>query len=297
MKRILLIGANGLIGQHLTRIFAPTWRVFACGTESTFADPKIAIEGYRKLDITRRSEVKHYFTTFNPEMIVNTVSLRNINLCEKERTLCWDVNVRGIEHIIEACQSFKPIFVQISSAHIFNGISGMYRENDIPEPVNYFGQSVLAAEKIVQRSSLEYLIARTVSVYGNGYKINENFVSDTKAKLARNETVDAITNHTMNPTIADDLAYAIFRLIEKEEFGTFHIAGSQSCSYYDFAQEIAQVFNLNKRLIKPITAEDAAHGVPWSKNATFSLDKLYNTIDWLPSNVRGGLIKYKNRLA
>jgi dTDP-4-dehydrorhamnose reductase len=295
MKSVLIIGANGLIGQHMARALAPTHKIYTCGSESTFADPKIIIEDYRKLDITRRKEIKRFFTGFNPAIIINAASLRNINLCEIEKTLCWDVNVRGVENIVEASQEFKPLFIQISSVHVFNGQSGMYKENDKPEPVNYFGKSALSAEKMIQKSGLEYLIARTVSVYGNGINIGQNFVSRTREKLSQNKTVEAITDHTINPTVADELAFVIFQLIEKEEYGIFHIAGSQSCSYYDFALEIARTFKLDAQKIRPVSSSEVNQAVQWTKNATFCLDKLYNTINWLPSGVAKGLKKVKNQ--
>jgi dTDP-4-dehydrorhamnose reductase len=295
MKRVLIIGANGLIGQHMARVLAPTYQVYACGAESTFSDPQITIEGYRKLDFTRRTDVKRNFASFHPDLIINTASLRNINLCEKEKTLCWDVNVRGVENIVEASQEFDPILIQISSAHIFNGENGNYKENDLPDPVNYFGKSALSAEKIIQKSGLEYLIARTVSVYGYGINIGQNFVSKIKEKLIQNKTVEALTDHKINPTVADELALVVFQLIEKEEFGIFHIAGSESCSYYDFALAIARTFELDAQKIQPVSSSDLNQEAKWAKNATFCLDKLYNTINWLPSSVTEGLKKVRNQ--
>jgi dTDP-4-dehydrorhamnose reductase len=296
MKSVLIIGANGLIGQHMARTLAPTCKVYACGSESAFADSEITIEGYRNLDITRRKEVKRIFASFHPDIIINAASLRNINLCEIEKTLCWDVNVRGVENIVEVSQEFNPLFIQISSVHVFNGKSGMYKESDIPEPVNYFGKSALSAEKRIQKSGLEYIIARTVSVYGNGIKIGQNFVSQIKDKLSQDRTIEALTDHKINPTVANELALAIFQLIEKEEYGIFHVAGSQSCSYYEFALEIARTFKLAAQKIQPVSSSAVKQAAQWIKNATFSLDKLYNTINWLPSNVTEGLKKVKNQL-
>jgi dTDP-4-dehydrorhamnose reductase len=296
MKNVLLLGANGLIGQRMIRRFLPDFKISACDLDPVYFDSSVPIENYSKLDISQRAEVKRFFSKYQPDIIINTESFRDINRCELEQKKCWDINVRGVENVIEASQEYKPLFIQISSVHVFNGNSGMYKENDPPDPVNYFGNCVLSAEKLVQKSGLEYLIARTVAVYGIGIDIREDFVSQVRSKLTQKGTVKALTDHIINPTVADELAMAVSQLVELEEFGIFHIAGSQGCSYYDFALEIARIFNLDEKRIQPVSSSEIKQEAQWAKNATFSLDKLYNTINWPPSNITDGLKKVKNQL-
>ena len=231
-----------------------------------------------------------------PELIINTASFRDINLCEKEKTNCWDLNVRGVEHILEAAQDFNPLYIQISSVHVFDGEEGLYKEDDGCKPINYFGKSMLSAERIIQKSGLEYLIARTAAVYGKSILSRNDFFSYVQLKLSRGETVKALKDHIIPPTCADELAMAIFQLVDKQEYGIYHIAGTQFCSYYEFALEIARVFNLDSKKIQAVSASEFKSPAQWPKNATFTLNKLYNKLNWLPSNIQDGLNRVKKQL-
>jgi len=100
-----------------------------------------------------------------------------------------------------------------------------------------------------------------------------------------------------NPTLADDLAEALDRLIDKQEYGIYHVAGRESCNRYEFACKIADVFGLDKGLIEEINTGQLNQKAPRPLNSTFILDKLSNALDWLPGGIEESLIKLKSQLS
>jgi dTDP-4-dehydrorhamnose reductase len=229
-------------------------------------------------------------------VIINAAAYTNVDKCEDERKICWETNVKSIEKILEVSESFSPLFIQVSSDYVFDGNSGSYREIDEPKPLGYYGFCKLAGEKLLRSCGLEYLIIRTSILYGTGNKIRPNYVTWIINELKNGKKIRVVNDQYGNPTFVDDLSEAIYRLLEKEVYGVFHVSGKESCSRYNFALKIAQIFELNSELIEEITSEQLKQKAPRPMNSSFVLYKLSNTIDWLPSNVEQGLIKLKKQM-
>jgi dTDP-4-dehydrorhamnose reductase len=191
---------------------------------------------------------------------------------------------------------YSPVFVQISTDYVFDGKSGSYRETDATNPVSYYGHTKLAAEKIIRSGGLEYIIARSMILYGHGQKVRNNFVTWVIQQLKSGNVIKVVNDQRGNPTLVDDLSEAIKRLLEKEEYGIFHISGNEVCSRYEFAQDIVEVFGLDGKLIEEVDSSQFKQAAPRPVNSSFNLDKLSNTLDWLPGGIQESLIKLKSQL-
>lgn len=296
MDKILVIGSNGLLGQSLVKRFNQDFDVYGCSIEPDNYTSFLLNENYFKLDITNRSDVKNFFLSIQPDIIINAAAYTNVDKCEEERDLCWAVNARSLENIVEACKVFSPILIHISTDYIFDGKNAPYKENDIPNPHGFYGKSKLSAEKAVKESMLEYIIIRTQILYGTGNKIGNNFVTWVIDKLKKNEAIRVVNDQIGNPTFVDDVSEAIYRLLELNEFGVFHVSGNQECSRYEFSKTIAEVFNLDDTLIEEITTSELNQKAPRPMNSTFIMDKLYNKTGWLPNNISLGLENLKKQI-
>ena len=140
---------------------------------------------------------------------------------------------------------------------------------------------------------MEYIIARTMILYGTGVSVRPNFALWVVEQLQKGQKIKIVNDQIGNPTLVDDLAISLYKLIEAEEYGLFHIAGNETCTRYDFAQKIANVFNLNNKPIEEITTDQLGQQAKRPMNSTFILNKLHNTIDWLPGNLDVSLQKLK----
>lgn len=296
MKKILVIGSNGLLGQSIVKRFNSSYDVYGCSIEPENYTNFLLNENYFRLDITSRTDVKNFFLSIQPDIVVNAAAYTNVDKCEEDRETCWSVNARSLENIIEACSVFMPILVQISTDYVFDGKNAPYKENDIPNPHGFYGKSKLAAEKVIRESALEYIILRTQILYGTGEKVKNNFVLWVLEKLKNNQKIQVVNDQIGNPTYVEDVSECIFKLLELNEYGVYHISGSEECNRFTFAKKIAEVFNLDTSLIQEISTSELKQKAPRPMNSTFILDKLFNKTAWLPSNVLNGLNKMKQRL-
>ena len=296
LKKIFITGSNGLLGQALVRIFRKEFFVIGCDLTGESFNTKFPENEYLQIDLTQREKVQKMLSTIKPEIIINTAAFTDVDKSEEKKDLCWTTNVRAVEILIESASDFSPIFVQLSTDYVFDGKSGSYRETSDTNPLSYYGQTKLAAEKVIRGSDLEYIIARTMILYGSGQNVRNNFVTWVIQQLQSGNNIKVVNDQMGNPTLVDDLSEAIKRLIEKQEYGLFHISGREVCSRYEFAQKIIEVFGLNGKLLEEVDSalfKQAAHR---PVNSSFNLDKLSNTIDWLPGGLEESLIKLKAQL-
>lgn len=296
MKKILITGSNGLLGQSLLKVFKNNFYILGCDLSDKHIATDSPPQEYYRLDTTVRDDVKRFFSTHRPDMVINTAAYTDVDRSEDEKDSCWTTNVKSVENIIEAVREFSPVFIQISSDYVFNGNSGFYREDDKPDPLGYYGHTKLSAEKIVMASGLEYIIGRTMILYGTGENIRPNFVTWVIDQLNQKKSIKIVNDQIGNPTFVDDLSEALLRLVERSEYGIFHISGSETCTRYEFAMKIAQVFNLEKALIHEIITKVLNQKAPRPMNSSFILDKLSNAIDWLPPSIEKSLLKLKTQL-
>lgn len=164
----------------------------------------------------------------------------------------WAVNVFGTRNVADACQESKKKLIYASTDFVFDGKKKFYSEEDRPNPINWYSQTKYEGEKIVQDTSIPWIIVRLAYPYRSSFE-RVDFVRAILKRLQNNEKVAGVTDHIFTPTFIDDIAFAINKLIEKEALGIFHVVGSTSLSPYNAALAIAREFGLNKDLIDKTT--------------------------------------------
>jgi dTDP-4-dehydrorhamnose reductase len=251
-QRVLITGANGLLGQELVSLMSgkPEYDVLATG-RSAAPQFRGASCGYTQLDITDTSAMRRLFQDFTPTVVVNCAAMTQVDGCEVARDACWRVNAESVEHLAKQCRVLGARLVQVSTDFVFSGENGPYHEEGRPDPVNFYGKAKLAAENATRESGLDaWAVARTVLVYGSGENLRRsNFALWVIDKLGKGEPINVVTDQWRTPTYAPDLADGIERIVRFGKTGTFHISGRELISIYDFAQTIARVFDLDASLI------------------------------------------------
>lgn len=294
-EKILITGCQGLLGQKLHDLLSPT-------NEITGID--LAVEThltgrafrYLKLDITHRSELIDAVLEIQPNIIVNTAAVTGVDLCEEERDLCWKVNVVGAENLIRAAQKVKAHLIQLSSDYVFDGQNPPYKETDATRPLGFYGKSKLAAENALRGSSATNTIVRTQVLYGVAPNVRLNFVDFVRKRLEGEGDIGIVDDQVGNPTLADDLARGIARIIQLRRQGIYHISGKESINRYDFARKIAIQFGADPHRIKPIKTEELNQKSPRPPDSTFCLDKIYDELKFQPRGINDGLVEYKEQL-
>ncbi len=186
-QRVLITGANGLLGQELVRQMSsyPAYDVLATARESK---PRFTGGscGYVPMDITDERAVSSIFQDFSPDVVINCAAMTQVDACEFDRETCWHINADAVENLSKLCLANGSRIVQLSTDFIFDGLHGPYKESDRANPLSYYGRSKLAGENAARRAGMEqWAIARTVLVYGAGENLSRsNFVLWVIEKLS-----------------------------------------------------------------------------------------------------------------
>jgi dTDP-4-dehydrorhamnose reductase len=297
-KRILITGANGLLGQQLIKTFRDDYDVHALGLQ---AQPRLP-EGnfqYHQGDITDRRRLREFVQNCVPNFIINAAAFTDVDGSETQREICWRVNVTGVENLVYAAQKIQARLIHVSTDYVFDGNSGPYREDDRPNPLGFYARSKLAGENAVINSNANYAIARTMVLYGIGYEIRQNFVTWLIEQLRAGKAVQIVDDQFGNPTLASELARALRVLAEAgpARRGIYHISGSEVIDRYHFAVKIAEVFGLDANLIQPIKTSDFKQASLRPLRSGFDISKAVAELNISMSDIVGGLNKFKTELA
>ena len=180
--------------------------------------------------------------------------MTNVDACENDKEGCYDLNVHVVENLAAVCSEINAHLIHISTDFIYDGVKGNYTEEDIPNPLSYYGETKLLSEERLQDSNINYTILRTILVYGLVKDMSRsNIVLWVKESLENKKEITIVDDQYRAPTYVEDLALACKVSIDKKATGIFNISSNQLLSIYEIAQEIADAFGLDKNLIKPIS--------------------------------------------
>jgi len=249
--KILVTGSNGLLGQKLTERLQADQSVHLIATARGNTVLPITRGEYHTLDVTDGNAVTTLLTAVKPDVVIHTAAMTQVDQCETEREACWKANVTATENIIKGCAATSAHLVHVSTDFIFDGSRGPLDETEKPAPVNYYGESKLAAEERVINSTIGWSILRTVLVYGITRDMSRsNIVLWVKNSLEQGKTIQVVNDQWRTPTLAEDLAQGCYLAALKKATGIYNISGKDFLSPYDIAIKTAEFFNLDKSLIK-----------------------------------------------
>ncbi|HEX2869399.1 MAG TPA: dTDP-4-dehydrorhamnose reductase [Ignavibacteriales bacterium] len=295
-NRILVVGANGMLGQRLVDYFSGQRNVELLASsveEVSYNDPSIP---YMQIDMTRRESVKNVVYDFYPDYIINAAAFTNVDLCEKERETAWKVNVKGVEYLAETSRIIDTHLIHISTDYVFDGKNGPYSEDAKPNPLGYYGRTKLASENALRLIGATNTIIRTNVLYGPVKNGRADFVRWVVNSLREGKEIRIVTDQINNPTYLDDLVDGISRVIEFRRQGIFNIGGKEFLSRYDFTLRIAEFFRLDKNLIKPVKTCDLKQTAPRPLKSGLVILKAETSLGYKPRSVQDTFVQMKKEL-
>ncbi len=235
--KILVTGSKGMLGQDL----CPILEDMGAFVIETDVDT---------LDITNAEQVKEVLTAHHPDLVVHCAAYTNVDKAEEDLRTAELINVTGTENIAETCGKLGITLVYISTDYVFDGSKNeLYKPTDMPNPLNNYGMTKYEGEEAVRSLCEKYYIARTSWLYGHHGK---NFV-ETMLGLADRAEINVVDDQVGCPTWTVELANGIVKLLSKP-YGTYHVCGSGTTSWYGFAKEIFAQAGLDVNL-KPCTTQ------------------------------------------
>lgn len=291
MKTILITGSNGLLGQKLVHLIKnkKDYRLIAT---SKGANRISDIEGYEysSLDIVNEAELQEIFKKHQPDILINTAAMTNVDICENERDNCKTLNVSAVSLLIEECKKYNTHFIHLSTDFIFDGQEGPYKESDLPNPLSFYGETKLEAEELLRKSGLKWAIARTIVVYGMAEKMSRsNIVLWAKSALEKGESLNIVNDQFRSPTLAEDLAMGCFLIAEKGAEGIFHLSGKDLMSIVELVQRVADFYNYDKSIIHEVSSANLNQAAKRPPKTGFILKKAQTELGYEPVSFEEGL--------
>ena len=257
MKKVLVIGKNGMLGRKLLQILK---NQFQCvGTDS------------KELNITVYNNTFQKIQKINPQIVINTAGFTQVDLCEEETEQAFAVNAEGAKHVALACNKVRAKCVYISTDYVFDGgKEEPYTEEDPTNPLSIYGKSKLKGENYVRENASNFLIIRTSWLFGEE---GSNFVSKVIALSQEKKALEMVNDQKGSPTYTEDLSRAISLLIAKDESGVFHISNSGFCTWFDFAKKILEITGSSLKLI-PVSSDRIGRPAERPPFSVLSCEKL-----------------------
>ncbi len=296
--KILITGSNGLLGQKLVELLTKHKKeVIATARGNNRLPESWAGYEFVSLDITNQLQVESVLTKYEPEVVINTAAMTNVDECEKEQKACYTLNVEAVSHLISSCKKINAHLIHLSTDFIFDGSHGPLTEEEKPNPVSFYGESKLKSEQLLEQSTINWSIVRTVLVYGVAHDMSRsNIILWVKNSLENHTEIQVVNDQWRTPTLAEDLAMGCYLVAKKKAKGVFNISGKDMLTPYDMALATADFFDLDKSLIKETDGSKFTQTAKRPPKTGFIIDKAKSELGYQPHTFLEGLQVLKGQL-
>lgn len=291
MKTILVTGSNGLTGQKITERVLAT-KDFNLIATSRGENRFPVKEGYvyAEMDILNPANVTEVVAKYKPDAIIHTAAMTNVDTCESQKELAYELNVAAVETLIQVCKQFGVQLIHLSTDFIFDGANGPYDEVAPACPLSYYGQTKLEAENAIIAAGGKWAILRTIIVYGIVSDMSRsNIVLWAKGALEKGEPINVVNDQWRMPTLAEDLADCCLLAVSKDAQGVYNASGKDMMSISELVGTVADYWNLDKSLIKEISAATLNQSAKRPVRTGFILDKTIRDLGYQPRSFQEGL--------
>jgi len=241
-NQILGTGLSGLVGSRIVELLKERFEFEDLPFEQGF-------------DITKKETIEEKIASSSAETLIHLAAFTDVNAAWKEKEnksgLCYRINVLGTKNVAELCQKYHKFLIHFSTDFVFDGEKeGSYVENDIPHPLEWYGETKYLAEKEVQGSGCKYCIVRISFPFRAEFSNKPDIIKKIIEGLKNNTLNPLFSDQIITPTFIDDIAYGVEKIIEKQMEGIFHLVGSTPLSPFKLAGKIAESFGFDKTLVK-----------------------------------------------
>lgn len=297
MKKVLVTGANGLLGQKLVELYAERDDIELIATGRGADRNGESGHIYCTMDITSQDDVNEVFDRFRPDAVINCAAMTQVDQCENDREACWLQNVTAVEYLIDACAKHRSFLLHLSTDFIFDGEAGPYTEDANPNPLSYYGESKLASEQLLINSKIDWAIARTILVYGIVRDMSRsNIILWVKKSLEERKEIKVVNDQWRTPTLAEDLAIGCALIVDKKAQGIFNISGKDLLTPYEMALKTADFFDLDTSSMMETDGSIFKQPAARPPRTGFVLDKARKQLGYDPHSFEEGIALLSEQL-
>ncbi|MGB4644278.1 MAG: dTDP-4-dehydrorhamnose reductase [Dictyoglomaceae bacterium] len=261
--RILITGAKGQLGSEFVKRFEKE-------------DKDFLALGHTELDITDLKRVLEVFEEYKPDVVINCSAYNLVDKAEEERVNAIKVNAIGPKNLAFACEKHNSSLVHFSSDYVFDGKKeGLYVEDDIPNPLNVYGESKLLGEEFIKEETKRFLILRTSWVYGEG---KQNFIYKLLSWAKEKEYIKVACDEFSVPTYTGRIVEITLQSIKNGLSGIFHLTNSGYTSRFEWAKVIFKSLNI-KKFIYPTYMDEFNSPAKRPRFSAMSNEKIKKILD------------------
>jgi dTDP-4-dehydrorhamnose reductase len=292
MKTLCITGGNGLLGNKLLAAAGKHYRIFTIDLQPRAVSDHYD-HTYLQGDITDKDQITELIAATRVDCVIHTAAFTDVDGCERDPDKAWLVNVKGTQNVVSACRKIGAKLIHLSTDFVFNGDHGPYDEEAEPDPINVYGKTKLDSEKIIQSDLNNWVIARTMILFGYAPGVGHNFVTWLVQSLDQGEKVNIVNDQFGTPTLADDLAQALLALLDEDAQGVYNTAGPELVQRHEFAQLIAHSFGFDESLIDETDSVRFKQDARRPLRSGLKMDKFMRKARFSFSTLRSGLEKIK----
>lgn len=289
--KILVTGSNGLLGQKITGQFLKKETNFLATSSGKNRNPNCPSAHYVSMDISNKEEVNRILEDFNPDYIIHTAAVTNVDYCEQNKAECYEINIEGTRYLLEASRRINSHLILLSTDFVFDGKKGNYKETDKPNPLSVYAFSKLEAEQLlIQSEYTKWSIVRTIIVFGEGINLSRsNIVLWAREALRKGSPLQIIDDQFRSPTWADDLAWACIRICQLNRKGIYHISGPERMSIYDLVMRVGSFFQLDTSVVEKTNSSSLNQPAKRPPNTGFDISKARKDLGYSPKSLEESL--------
>ena len=277
--KVLVTGSAGLVGQQVVKDLSNSHQVFSCYNES-----KPEYGDSVKMDLKNREMISSILTEKKPDIVIHLGAMTGVDLCEKEKTSATEINTKATEIIAKECSKLNSFLVYVSTDYVFDGNLGMYKEDDVTNPLGFYGKSKLEGEKVVQNFSTNWCIARTSTPFGL-HPTKKSFPMWVIENLQKQKQIDILIDQFTSPTYIPNLSRMLIEISERRITGIIHAAGASKISRYQMASMISAKLNLDGTLLKQISINKMKWVARRPKDSSLDVSRASSILNEKPQKI------------
>jgi dTDP-4-dehydrorhamnose reductase len=285
--KFLVTGSAGLVGSQVVKdLTQQNHTVYSCyhDTKPSHGTPIL-------LDLTDQDKIIHTIQEIKPDKIIHLAAMTGVDQCETQQDLAMKINANATEIMAKQAAKYNAFFLYISTDYVFDGINGMRKESDTPNPLGFYGKSKLAGEIALNKIPSSWCIARTSTPFGI-HKTKKSFPIWVKENLKSKKEISVLTDQFTSPTYVPNLSKMLIEIATRQLVGIYHTAGDIKISRYNFAEMVAEKLNLDKKLLIPTKTDEMNWKAQRPKDSSLDISLAAEILNEKPQTIQQSLVHF-----
>ena len=282
--KFLVTGSTGLVGSQVVKdLITQNHTVYSCYHD------ELPINGIPlHLDLTYQDKIIQTLQQTKPDRIIHLAAMTNVDLCEIEKELTTLLNVKATEIMANQAAKQNIFFVYVSTDYIFDGLNGMKKESDTPNPLGFYGKSKLEGEIVLNNLASSWCIARTSTPFGIHHK-KKSFPLWVKENLESKKEIPVLVDQFTSPTFVPNLSQMLIEVATRQIVGIIHLAGATRISRYNLAELVSDKLGLDKKLLVPTKTDEMNWKAQRPKDSSLDVSLATEILNEKPQKIEQSL--------